>query len=139
MRSASNPASATARSGSPFETSGMMAAAIIGPSAESGPSTRIREGPNRAYATSTITVVYRPVTGGSPASSAYAMPWGTRSAVSASPAPPSPRNPDRWYVLATAIPGTHADTGPAVGCPRPARGGPSGRFEGSRPAVGDDG
>ena len=46
---ASTDASATARSGSPpATTSGRIVAAIIGPSEESGPSTRIREGPKSA-------------------------------------------------------------------------------------------
>ena len=57
-----------------------MVAAIIGPSDESGPSTRTREGPNTAYPSRQRIEVYRPVTGGSPASSAYAMPCGTSSA-----------------------------------------------------------
>ena len=48
---ASTEASATARSGSPPATiSGVIVAAIIGPSDESGPSTRIRDGPKTAYA-----------------------------------------------------------------------------------------
>ena len=52
MSRASIEASATARSGSPFApTIGMSVAAIIGPSEESGPSTRMREGPNAAYPT----------------------------------------------------------------------------------------
>ena len=47
--SASIDASATARFGSPpAPASGMIVAAIIGPSEESGPSTRIRDGPNTA-------------------------------------------------------------------------------------------
>ncbi len=47
---ASIEASATARSGSPWAaTSGSSVAAIIGPSDESGPSTRIGDGPNSAY------------------------------------------------------------------------------------------
>ena len=47
--SASIEASATARSGSPLApTMGMMVAAIMGPSEESGPSTRILEGPKMA-------------------------------------------------------------------------------------------
>ena len=42
-------ASATARSGSPSAAiSGRIVAAIIGPRDESGPSTRILEGPNTA-------------------------------------------------------------------------------------------
>ncbi len=42
-------ASAIARSGSPFApTMGTITAAIMGPSDESGPSTRIRDGPNAA-------------------------------------------------------------------------------------------
>ncbi len=42
-------ARATAAAGSPFaSTSGAIVAAIIGPSEESGPSTRIFEGPNTA-------------------------------------------------------------------------------------------
>ena len=47
--SASIDARATARPGSPpAATSGSTVAAIIGPSEESGPSTRMREGPNTA-------------------------------------------------------------------------------------------
>ena len=42
-------ASATARLASPLAAiSGRIVAAIIGPSEESGPSTRIRDGPNAA-------------------------------------------------------------------------------------------
>ena len=47
--SARTDASATARSASPpAAISGRIVAAIIGPSDESGPSTRIRDGPNTA-------------------------------------------------------------------------------------------
>ena len=68
---ASIEASATARAGSPLApTSGKIVAAIIGPSDESGPSTRIREGPKTAYPVKHRIDVYRPVIGGSPASSA---------------------------------------------------------------------
>ena len=46
---ASIDASATARFSSPLAAiSGRIVAAIIGPSEESGPSTRIRDGPNTA-------------------------------------------------------------------------------------------
>ena len=46
---ASSDASATARSGSPpAATSGSTVAAIMGPNEESGPSTRMRDGPNSA-------------------------------------------------------------------------------------------
>ncbi len=46
---ASSDASATARSASPLAAiSGGIVAAIIGPSEESGPSTRMRDGPNAA-------------------------------------------------------------------------------------------
>ena len=46
---ASSEASAIARLGSPSApASGRIVAAIIGPSEESGPSTRIRDGPNTA-------------------------------------------------------------------------------------------
>jgi hypothetical protein len=49
-RTASTDAYATARSGSPpARARGAMVAAIIGPSEESGPSTRMRDGPNAAY------------------------------------------------------------------------------------------
>jgi hypothetical protein len=49
-RMASIEASAMARSGlPPAPTSGRIVAAIIGPSEESGPSTRIRDGPKAAY------------------------------------------------------------------------------------------
>ena len=51
-------------------TRGMITAAIIGPSAESGPSTRMRDGPARAYPIRHRIEVYRPVTAGRPASSA---------------------------------------------------------------------
>ena len=50
--------------------SGMIAAATSGDTAESGPSTRIRDGPSRKYTTSGTSVAYSPVTGGSPASCA---------------------------------------------------------------------
>ena len=43
---------------------------MSGDTDESGPSTRMREGPIRAYPTRQAIVVYSPVTGGSPASSA---------------------------------------------------------------------
>ena len=46
---ASSDASATALCGSPSEaTSGRTVAAIIGPSAESGPNTSMRDGPKTA-------------------------------------------------------------------------------------------
>ena len=67
--SASMPARAIACSGSPA-ASGRIVAAIIGPSDESGPRTRIGDGPTRAYAMRHTTVVYSPVMAGSPASSA---------------------------------------------------------------------
>ena len=66
---ARSPASATARASSP-RASGRIAAAMIGASAESGPSTRMRDGPKSAYARSGTMVAYRPVSGGSPATSA---------------------------------------------------------------------
>ncbi len=50
------PASAMAVSGSPAAR-GRMVAAIMGPRAESGPRTRIGEGPMSAYATRQTTVV----------------------------------------------------------------------------------
>ena len=69
--SARNEASAIARAGSPpARASGAIVAAIIGPSEESGPSTRMRDGPNSAYPSRQRMEVYSPVTGGSPASSA---------------------------------------------------------------------
>ena len=49
MNNARVLASAMARAGSPLAaTRGKMAAAIIGPRAESGPTTMIRDGPNTA-------------------------------------------------------------------------------------------
>jgi hypothetical protein len=50
--------------------SGKIVAAIIGPRAESGPRTRIFEGPKMAYPTRHRIEVYNPVTVGRPASSA---------------------------------------------------------------------
>ena len=46
--SASIPASAMARVGSPPASSGTIAAKIIGETEESGPSTRMRDGPKIA-------------------------------------------------------------------------------------------
>ena len=64
-------ASATALAGSPSAmASGRTVAAITGPSEESGPRTRIRDGPKIAYPIRHSTDVYSPVTGGRPASSA---------------------------------------------------------------------
>ena len=57
--SASVLAYATAASWLPA-ASGRMTAAIMAPSAESGPSTRNGDGPKAAYATRQTTVVYRP-------------------------------------------------------------------------------
>ena len=69
-----------------------MAAKISGETDESGPSTRTRDGPNAAYPTRQAMVVYSPVTAGRPASSAYAMPWGTRIAARTMPATRSDRS-----------------------------------------------
>jgi hypothetical protein len=71
VRSASAEPSATARCGSPSAaTNGRIVAAIIGPSEESGPSMRIRDGPKNAYPSRQRIEVYKPVIAGSPASSA---------------------------------------------------------------------
>ena len=64
--SARPPARSPARAGS-TSASGAIVAAMIGASDESGPRTRIRLGPNRAYTKSGRIVAYRPVIGGSPA------------------------------------------------------------------------
>ncbi len=53
------PASATARSGLPFER-GRTTARIRGAREESGPRTRIRLGPKTAYASSGTIVAYSP-------------------------------------------------------------------------------
>jgi len=52
-------ASATACIGSPADN-GRMTARITAANAESGPSTRMRLGPNTAYASSGTMVAYRP-------------------------------------------------------------------------------
>jgi hypothetical protein len=84
---ASADASSTARAGSPpAPASGRIVAAIMGPRDESGPRTRMRDGPTRAYPRRHRIDVYRPVTAGSPASSAYAMPCGTSKADRTTPA-----------------------------------------------------
>src|ERR1041384_663247 len=106
-RIASIDARATARPGSPSAaTSGSTVAAIIGPSDESGPSTRIRDGPNTAYPSRHMIDVYRPVIGGRPASSAYAMPCGTRTAVSTMPATTSFASHRERYDRTARTPGT---------------------------------
>jgi hypothetical protein len=53
------PAKATARVGSPPEC-GNTTASITAARAESGPSTRMRLGPNSAYASNGIMVAYSP-------------------------------------------------------------------------------
>jgi hypothetical protein len=53
------PAKATARAGSPFER-GSTTPRMTAASEESGPRTRIRLGPNTAYAISGTIVAYRP-------------------------------------------------------------------------------
>src|SRR5664279_2380927 len=84
----------------------MTQAAIIGPRDESGPSTRILEGPKIAYPTRHRIEVYRPVIGGRPANSAYAIPCGTSRAVRINPAVRSfPNHPGR-YDRSTPRPGT---------------------------------
>ena len=50
------PASAIRVDASPGTASGMIAAATSGETAESGPRTRIRDGPNRKYTTSGMSV-----------------------------------------------------------------------------------
>ena len=71
ISTASVLASAIARAGSGLvASSGAMTVKIIGPSVESGPTTRMREGPNSAYANNPAAVVYKPTAGGSPASPA---------------------------------------------------------------------
>ncbi len=94
----SSPPSAMAVSGSSLTaTIGKIAAKISGDTDESGPSTSTRDGPISAYPTRQAIVVYNPVTGGRPASSAYAMPCGTRIAASTTPATRSNRSHDRSY------------------------------------------
>ena len=72
-----------------------IVAAIIDASAESGPSTRIRDRPTTAYARRHVTLAYKPVIAGSPASSAYAIPCGTNNVTSTSPATTSWESQER--------------------------------------------
>src|SRR5688572_10725085 len=61
-------------------------------------------------------VVYRPVIGGSPANSAYAMPCGTSRVVSTTPATRSLTSQRRWYPLSARPPGgTRSTTASAEG------------------------
>ena len=69
-RTARIPARASAVSGSPVTANGATAAAIRGASDESGPRTRIFDGPTTAYARSGTMVAYRPAYAGNPAASA---------------------------------------------------------------------
>ena len=108
-RIASIPARAIASSWLPAAR-GRIVAAIMGPSEESGPSTRTGEGPTSVYATRHTTVVYSPVIAGSPESSAYAIPCGTRSVTRTIPATRSRDNQDRSYVRSTRRPGTQRST-----------------------------
>jgi hypothetical protein len=43
------------------------------------------------------TAAHRPITGGSPATPAYASTWGIRYALTVRPASRSLRSQDRWY------------------------------------------
>src|SRR6516164_8325445 len=107
------PANATARWGSPAE-SGNTTGRIKGASAESGPRTRMRDGPNMAYASNGTIVAYRPLIPGTPEASAYAMPTGTSMVVITRPASRSCRSQDDLYPAKTANPGSHLLQGASV-------------------------
>src|SRR6478735_10804309 len=100
------PASATARPGSPAE-SGNTTDRITAASAESGPNTKMRLGPNSAYANSGTMVAYRPLMPGRPDATAYAMPTGTSIVVRTKPAATSFGSQAAWYRRSTSSPGTH--------------------------------
>lgn len=89
--SAGTPPRAMARRSSP-SARGTTAAAMIGASEESGPSTRTRDGPVSAYTSSGTTVAYSPACGGRPAACAYPMPAGISRAVTTTPAVRSSRS-----------------------------------------------
>lgn len=105
--------------------------AIIGASDESGPSTRMREGPKTAYARSGARVAYRPLMAGSPDASAYPIPTGTRNAARTSPASASRPNQARRYERIVDSPGSKreppvtppARCRPVEATPPPAHGG----------------
>ena len=70
------PARVIAVAGLSAATSGRIAAKMSGDTDESGPSTRTREGPIRAYPTRQAIVVYSPVTGGKPGELGVGHPLG---------------------------------------------------------------
>jgi hypothetical protein len=53
-------------------------AAVISAVVDSGPTDSFRDDPSRLYAASGQIEAHRPTTAGNPASSAYAITWGTR-------------------------------------------------------------
>src|SRR4029453_12740079 len=73
---------------------------------ESGPSTRMRLGPNSAYARSGTIVAYRPKMPGTPDATAYAIPTGTSIVVSTRPAITSFGSQAASYRLSTCNPGS---------------------------------
>ena len=80
---------------------------MIGAREESGPSTRIRDGPTIAYTRSGTIVAYRPVIAGSPEASAYPIPTGTRNAANTRPAIVSRASHSRRYERSVDSPGTN--------------------------------
>ena len=69
VMTARRAARVTARASSPADN-GTMAAAMSGTSDESGPRTRIRDGPIAAYVSNGTIEAYRPTMGGRPDASA---------------------------------------------------------------------
>ena len=92
QQAATRNANAAAASAFPAVAAAPMAAAVIRAVVLSGPTLSWRLEPRTAYRVSPPTAAHRPTSGGTPASSAYAITCGTRYAVTVTPASTSPRS-----------------------------------------------
>ena len=63
-----------------------IAAAVMNAVVDSGPTESCGEEPSTRRRAAPPTIAHRPATAGSPATSAYAMTWGTRYAATVTPA-----------------------------------------------------
>ena len=73
-------------------TSDPSAAAVISAVVDSGPTESCRDEPRKTYTVRPPTAAHRVASGGTPATSAYAITWGMRYAVTVMPASTSPRS-----------------------------------------------
>ena len=85
-------AAASATRSSPAATSDPSAVAVISAVVDSGPTESWRDDPRKTYTVRPPTAAHRVASGGTPATSAYAITCGIRYAVTVMPASTSPRS-----------------------------------------------